>query len=137
MPHFGESSTHGNSLLGIEEETAGFSLRSRGSNCANSSAKNMDGTIKLGSGRRAGCTREIGQEEIASSTTTGIWERKIGSIGADSKDHVAGVITDGGIGMRGEIVQEHVAGLSGMFGWRGLTVGDFIEGNNDGEITAP
>ena len=60
MPHFGESSTHGNSLLGIEEETAGFSLRSRGSNRAYSSAKNMDGTIKLGSGRQAGCTREIG-----------------------------------------------------------------------------
>ena len=137
MPHFGESSTHGNGLLSIEKETAGFSLRSRGSNCANSSAKNMDGTIKLGSGRRAGCTREIGKEEIASSTTTGIWERKIGSIGADSKDHVAGVITDGGIGMRGEIVQEHVAGLSGMFGWRILTVGDFIEGNNDSGIAAP
>jgi hypothetical protein len=123
--------------LGIEEETTGFSLRSRGSNCAYCSAKNMDGTIKLGSGRRAGCTREIGQEEIASSTTMGIWERKLGSIRADSKDHVAGMITDGGIGMRGEIVKEHVAGLSDMFGWRGLTVGDFVEGNNDSGITAP
>jgi hypothetical protein len=100
------------------------------------SAKNMDGTIKLGSGRQAGCNREIGQEEIASITTTGIWERKIGSIRADSKDHVAGVITDGGIGMSGELVKEHVAGLWGMFGWRGLTVGDFVEGNNDGGITA-
>jgi hypothetical protein len=123
--------------LDIEEETAGFSLRSRGSNCANSSAKNMDGTIKLGSGRQASCTREIGQEEIARSMTTGIWERKIGSIQADSKDHAAGVIMDGGIEMRGEIVKEHVAGLLGMFGWRGLTVGDFVEGNNDGGITVP
>jgi hypothetical protein len=24
-----------------------------------------------------------------------------------------------------------------MFGWRGLTVGDFVEGNNDSGITAP
>jgi hypothetical protein len=67
----------------------------------------------------------------------GDWSGRIGSIGADSKDHVAGVITDSGIGMRGEIVKEHVAGLLGMFGWRGLTVGDFVEGNNDSGITAP
>jgi hypothetical protein len=47
------------------------------------------------------------------------------------------VITDVGIGMCGEIVKEHVAGLLGMIDWRGLTVGDFVEPNNNSEITAP
>jgi hypothetical protein len=63
---------------------------------------------------------------MASSTTARIRENKIGSIGTDSLYHVACMITDGGIGMCGGIVQEHVAGLLGMFGWRGLTVGDFF-----------
>jgi hypothetical protein len=39
--------------------------------------------------------------------------------------------------MCGEIVQEHVAGLLGMFGWRGLPVGDFVESNNNSGIAAP
>jgi hypothetical protein len=74
---------------------------------------------------------------MASSTTACIRESKIGSIGADGKDHVACVITDGSIGMCGEIVKEHVTGLLGMFSWRGLTVGDFVERNNNSGITAP
>jgi hypothetical protein len=48
MAHFNESSAHGNRLLGIEKEAAGFSFRSRGSNSAYSFAKNMDGAIELG-----------------------------------------------------------------------------------------
>jgi len=39
--------------------------------------------------------------------------------------------------MCGEIVQEHVTGLLGMFGWRGLTVGDFVERNDNSGIAAP
>ena len=84
MAHFNESSAYGNCLLGIEKEAAGFSFRGRGSNCAYSFAENMDGTVELGIWRQAGCTGEVGQEKMASSTTARIRESKIGSIGTDS-----------------------------------------------------
>jgi hypothetical protein len=48
MAHFYESSAYGNCLLGIEKGAAGFSFRVRGSNCAYSFAKNMDGTVEFG-----------------------------------------------------------------------------------------
>ena len=99
MTHFDESGTHGNSLLSIENEASSFSFRSRGSKCADSFAENMDGAVELGIQRRAGGTGQISQEKMAGSTTAGIWENKIGGIGTDSEDHVAGVIADGGIRM--------------------------------------
>ena len=74
---------------------------------------------------------------MAGSTTAGIRENKIGGIGTDSENHVAGVIADGGIRMCGEVVEEHVTGLLGMFSRRGLTVRDFIEGNDNGRIATP
>ena len=138
MTHFDESGVHGNSLLSIEKEAASFSFRGRGRNGADGFAKNMDGAVELGILRRAsGTTGEISQEKMASSTTAGILENKIGGIGTDSEDHVAGVIADGGIRMCGEIVDEHVTGLLSMFGRRGLTVRDFVERNDNGRIATP
>ena len=43
--------------------------------------------------------------------------------------HLARMITNGSIGTREEIVEEHVAGLFGLFGGRGLVVGDFVQRN--------
>ena len=72
---------------------------------------------------------------MASSAAASIGEDKIGSIGANSKHHVAGVIADCGIGMRGKVVKEHVAGSLGFFCRSGLVVGDFVEGGDDYGIT--
>jgi hypothetical protein len=84
LAHLYESCAYGNCLLGIEKEAASFIFRDRGSNYAYSFAKNMDGTVEFGIWRQAGCTGEVSQEKMASSTTARIWESKIGSIGTDS-----------------------------------------------------
>ena len=52
---------------------------------------------------------KCGEEEMAGSTATSIWKHEIGGIGAYGKNHIAGVITDSGIGVGGGIVKEHVA----------------------------
>ena len=55
---------------------------------------------------------------------------------ADSENHVAGVITDGGNRMRGEVVEEHVASLFGMLRWGGFAVGNLVQGDNNSGVTA-
>jgi hypothetical protein len=61
---------------------------------------------------------------------------EVGGVRTDSKDHVAGMITDFGIAMRGKVVQKHVACGLGVLSRRGLTVGDLIKGDNDGQVAA-
>ena len=63
---------------------------------------------------------------MTGGAATCVGKNKIGSIRTNGKNHVTGVITDGGIRMRREIVEKHVAGVFGVLGWRGLTVGDLI-----------
>ena len=73
---------------------------------------------------------------MASSTAASIRKNKVGGIGANGKNHVAGILADGSIGMSEKIIKKHVAGLFGVFGWRGLVIGDFVQRNNDGGFTA-
>ena len=134
--HFFESSNHGNSLLGVEKEAAGFGFGGGCGGGANGLAKNMDGTIGLWIRRRAGSGGKGCKEKMACSTAASIRKDKVGGIGGYSKDHVAGIIANGSIGMRGEIVKKHVAGLFGVLGWRCLSIGDFVRRNNDGRVTA-
>ena len=73
---------------------------------------------------------------MACSTAASIRKNKVDGIGGHGKDHVGGIIANGSIGMRGEIVKKHVAGLFGVLGWRCLSIGDFVRRNNDGRVTA-
>lgn len=73
---------------------------------------------------------------MAGCTAASIRENEIGGIGAYGKYHIASVITDCGIGVGGEVVKEHVAGLFGLLGWGSLVVGDFVQSDDDGRITA-
>jgi len=73
---------------------------------------------------------------VARRSTTCVGENEVRGIGAYCEDHVACVITDLGVGMGGEVVEEHVAGGLGVLGRGGLAVGDFIESDNDGGIAA-
>ena len=136
MTHFFKSSNHGNSLLGVEKEAAGFGFRGGGGDGADGFAKNVNGTIGLGIRRRAGSGGKGGEEKMTRSTAASIRKNKVGGIGGYGKDHVAGIIANGSIGMRGEIIKKHVAGFFGVLGWRGLIIGDFVQRDNDGRVTA-
>ena len=96
----------------------------------------MNGTIGLGIWRRAGSGGKGCKEKMAGSTAASIWKDKVGGIGGYGKDHVACIIANGSIGMSGEIVKKHVAGVFCVFGWRRLSIGDFVQRNNDGRVTA-
>ena len=136
MPHFDESGNDGDGCLSVQEETASFGFGSGGSNGTNGFAEDMNGAIGLGVRRRAGGTWKGSEEKMASSTASSIRKNKVGGIGADSKNHVAGMVADGSIRMRGEIVEQHIAGLFGVFGGRSLVAGDFVQRNNHSGVTA-
>ena len=136
VPHFFEGGDHGDGFLGVEKETTGFGFRGRGSNRPNGFAKDVNGAIGGWSRRGTGGTRKSGQEKMTGSTAASVGKDKVCGIGADGKDHVAGMITDGGDGMCGKVVKEHVTGLSSVFRWGSLTVGDLVQGDNDRGVTA-
>lgn len=72
---------------------------------------------------------------MAGRAAASIGKDKVGRIGADGKDHVAGVETNFGIGMGGEVVEKHVAGSSGVFGRSSLIVRNFVESGDDRGVT--
>ena len=94
----------------------------------------MDGTIELGVWRRAGSTGKVGKEEMAGGTTASVGKDKICSIGTDSEDHIAGVVANRSIGMRRQVIKKHITGLAGVLGGSGLTVGNFVQRDDDGGI---
>ena len=73
---------------------------------------------------------------MAGRTAACVGQDEIGCVGAHGEDHVAGVVAYFGIGMRGKVVEEHVAGSLGVLGGRCLAVGDFVEGDYDSRIAA-
>jgi hypothetical protein len=139
VAHFLKSSADRYSVLGIEKECSNFGFRGGSSNAAERFAKNiMNGTVWRWIWRRADGRRESGEEEMASSATASIGEDQIGSIGANSEHHVAGVIVDCCIRMRGkEVVKKHIAGSLVFFCRSGLVVGDFVEGRGDDRGITP
>ena len=95
----------------------------------------MDSTVELGVWRRAGSTGKVGKEEMAGRTTASVGKDKISSVRAYGEDHIAGVVANCGIGMRGQVlIEKHIAGLFGVVCGRCLTVGNFIQRDNDGRI---
>jgi hypothetical protein len=136
VTHFFKGGDHGDGLLGVEKKATGFGFGGRGGDSSNRFAKDVYGTVGLGIRRGGDGTWEAGQEKMTRCTAASVWKHKIGGIGADGENHVAGVITDRGIRMCGEVVQEHVASLLGVLCRGGLAVGDFIEGDDDSGVTA-
>ena len=94
----------------------------------------MDSTVELGVWRRAGSTGKVGKEEMAGSTTASVGKDKISGVRVYGEDHIAGVVANRGVGMRGQVIEKHIAGLFGVVCGRCLTVGNFIQGDNDGRI---
>jgi len=136
MAHFFQGGDHGNGFLGIKKETASFGFGGRGSDGANSFAEHMNRTVGCGRRRRTSGTRKGSEEKMSSSTAANIGKDKICSIGTNGKNHVTGMIADGGIGVCREIVKKHIAGLFGCLGRRSLTVGNFVQRDNDRWVAA-
>ena len=134
MTHFFKSCKHGNSFFAFRKEAAGFGFRGGCGDGANGLAKKMNGTIGLGIRRRAGSGWKGGKEKMARSSAASIRKNEVGGIGGYGKDHVAGIIVNGSIGMCGELIKKHVTGFFGVLGWRGLIIGDFVQRDNDGRV---
>ena len=94
----------------------------------------MDSAVEFGAGRRAGGAGKVGKEEIAGSATASIRKDKVCGIRADSEDHIAGMVANRGIRMRGQVIKKHVTGFVGVFSGSGLTVGNFVQRDDDGGI---
>ena len=105
VAHFFKSSDHGDGFLGVQEKTASFSFGGRGRDCPNCLAKDMYGSIGCWIRGGTGGTGKTGQEKVTGGTAAGIGKYKIGSIGADGENHVACVVTDGGIRVSGEVIK--------------------------------
>lgn len=118
--------------MGVEEEATGLSFGRGGRNTFERFAEHVDGSV--GFGIRWIGSEFVGEKKETSSTAAGVRKNQVGGIGNDAENHVTGVITDGGIRMRGEVVEEHVAGFGSFLRRFGLTVGDLVEGNDDGLI---
>jgi hypothetical protein len=105
VAHFFEGGDHRDSFLGVQEETTGFSFGGRSGNSPNGFAENVNSAVGGRIRRGTGGTGKTCQEKVTGGATASIGKNEIGSIGADGENHVASVITDGGIGMRGKVVQ--------------------------------
>ena len=73
---------------------------------------------------------------MAGRSTACVGEDKVRGVGTDGEDHVAGVVADLGVGMSGQVVEEHVARSLSVLSRGGLGVGDFVESDDDGRIAA-
>ena len=71
----------------------------------------------------------MGGDATASS---GLYE--VGGIRTYLQDHVASVVTDGGVGICVEIVHEHIGFGHGVGGGLGLFGSDFVEGDKDAGV---
>lgn len=82
--------------MGIEKETAGFCFGGRGGNSPNGFAEDMNSAIGDRIRGGTGGTRKGGKEKVTCGAAASVGKYKVGGVGADCKDHVAGVITDSG-----------------------------------------
>ena len=119
---FKKGSDDWDSFLAVEKKTTSFSFGSGGRNAAKSFAKNTDHTIWFGIRRRG--SWEITEKVDASTAAASIGKYKISSIGYYTEDHVAGIITDGGVRMCGKIIEKHITSFAGEDSGLCLIIGD-------------
>jgi hypothetical protein len=104
MAQFFESSDDRYCFLAVQEEASSFSFCSGSGNASNCFAENMDGSIGFRC-RRIG-SRLIAEEVQASAAAACIRKNKICGISDYVKNHVAGIVSDDGIGVGSQIVKE-------------------------------
>ncbi len=110
MAHFVESGVAGDCFTRVDVERDKFGFCRQG----------HDGFDDLGdieNGAVVGCfVGAIGEEEVSAGAAPSFWFSEIGCVAVDAKDHVAFGIREDGIRMGGNIVQEVMGSLHGVFG---------------------
>lgn len=94
----------------------------------------MDGTIERRAGGNGGRIRGSIEEEETTCAGTGFWFRQVGGITVGTEDHLAGMITDGGVGLCVRVVKYLLGCQLGGFGGLGLGNSKGSQGNKHGGI---
>ncbi len=99
-------------------------------------ANGMDGAVGWRiDGRRFGWVTGVGAEVmVAADSAASFRHREIGGVAIDVEDHVAGVITERGVGMGGAVVEYLDDGFGGVVGAFGLFGGKRVERNKECDV---
>jgi hypothetical protein len=112
VAYFLEGRDDGDGFLSVEEETARFGFGCRGGDALERLAEHADRAVGLG-GRRVGC-HHICEKEESGGSAASIGEDEIRCVRDDCEDHIAGMESDGGVWVGGQIVEKHVTGAPGF-----------------------
>ena len=85
-------------MLGVHEDTAGFGFGCGGDDIFEGLAEDVDDAVEFGSLAWRAFVAEV---ENAGGAASGFGEDEVGGIGFNVEDHVAGVVADFGLGVRG------------------------------------
>ena len=122
MAELSEGGTDGHSLPTVEEGGANFGFGGGGHDIGHDLGEGMDGAVEGRVG--AWCAGRVGgpvaEEVVAAGTASGFWLRKVGGVTVDVQDHVAGVVADGRVWMRGGVIDQPKDGAVGVLGGFGL-----------------
>ena len=96
MAQLGEGDSHGTGFLGSEEDTASFGFSGRADDIFDSIAEDMEGGIEH---RCRGGGGILTEDEPCRSSGAGFGEDKVGGVGFKLQNHIAGMVSEGGIRM--------------------------------------
>ena len=116
------------------EAGANFSFGGGCHDVAQDVADNVDGSIERWVGG-CGVSGRLGtEEEETSSTSAGFGFGEVGCIAVNVEAHVTGMVTNGGIRVRGSVVEQVDCGFGGGFGALGLSGGEAAKGDKHGVV---
>lgn len=138
VAHFDEGCAEHDTIAAIVVETSEFGFGGGGHDVFEDATDGVDGAV-IGRlvgwwfGRIRGDGAEV---EVAANTAASARFREVGCVAVDVEDHAAGVVSDGGILVRGGIVQEFGEGFGCVFGAFGLGGGEGAEGDKHGGVNS-
>ena len=97
-------------------------------------ADNVDGSIERWVGGCGVSGRFGTEEEETSSTRAGFGFGEVGCIAVDVEAHVTGMEANGGVRVRGSVVEQVDCGFGGGFGALGLSGGEAAKGDKHGVV---
>ena len=99
VAHLCECLTQDGALFGVEEEGANFSFGGGGHDAAEYFRKAEDGSVK-----DRWFPRQVSKIVMTTGTAAGFRFGEVGSIAVDVEDHVAGIVAELGVWVRGTVV---------------------------------
>ena len=131
MSKFLEGHPDGAGLLDSQEEAASFGFGSRGHHILDSIAQDVERGIRHGLRGGGGV---IPQHIPSGSSRASFGEHEIGRVGLNMEHHIAGTITECGIGVIMEVVHEHLRFTISILGGGCLHSTNFIQGGLNARV---